>query len=54
LSRIFLLMSPFAIRIIAVAAGALVAALGGFTYWRSTHNPPAAVTAPEPEMAARP
>ncbi len=54
-------MSPFAIRMIALAAGALVAALGGFTYWRSTHDTPsaahrtrAAPRQPAPEAPARP
>jgi nucleoid-associated protein YgaU len=45
-------MTPFAIRTIAVAAGALVAAIGGFVYWRSQQSAIVA-TAPSATTAGR-
>jgi nucleoid-associated protein YgaU len=45
-------MTPFAIRTIALAAGALVAAIGGFVYWRS-QQPAIVATAPPATMAGR-
>ncbi|MEA2857785.1 MAG: hypothetical protein QOH98_2106 [Methylobacteriaceae bacterium] len=45
-------MTPFAIRTIALAAGALVAAIGGFVYWRS-QQPAIVATAPPATIAGR-
>jgi nucleoid-associated protein YgaU len=41
-------MTPFAIRMIALAAGALATAIGGFVYWRSAQGPAIVATAPPP------
>ena len=45
-------MTPFAIRMIALAAGALAAAIGGFVYWRSAQGPAIVATAPPPAAPA--
>jgi nucleoid-associated protein YgaU len=40
-------MTPFAIRMIALAAGAVAVAVGGLVYWRSAEKPPVIGSAPQ-------